>query len=73
MIEVRITLIPGGDRSRARDMHTITIANESSLAPVSDYSIRCGDVRAEVQHTRSDGVLALVERAIYKLRRKGLR
>lgn len=54
-------------------MHTITIANESSLAPVSDYSIRCGDVRAEVQHTRSDGVLALVERAIYKLRRKGLR
>ncbi len=73
MIEVRITLVPGGDRSQARDLHVFTVANESQLAEISDYSIRCGDVRAEVQHARSDGVLALVERVIYKLRRRGLR
>lgn len=79
MIEVRIILHPGGDRSRAKTLHTIGIANMSDLADVSDYRIECASeetntfTRAEVQHTRSDGVLALVERALYKLRRKGVR
>lgn len=40
MIVVRVELWPGGDPSRAEDLGTAHIANESSLADISNYSVR---------------------------------
>lgn len=40
MIVIRVELWPGGDASRAEDLGTAHIANESSLADTSTYSVR---------------------------------
>lgn len=39
MIYLKLELWPGGDKSRAQDLGSAVIANESDLSPISSYSI----------------------------------
>lgn len=44
MIHVTIELIPGGNWAKRRTLDTISIANVSELADVSDYSVEHEDL-----------------------------
>lgn len=40
MIHIKLELWPNGDKSRAQDLGSATVANESNLSDISSYSIR---------------------------------
>lgn len=76
MLRITVTLIPGGDESRAREIASATIANASSLSDVSSYQVlaaeRASDVTGLpdqsagfgiVDHDRKQSVWSLVMKA----------
>lgn len=74
MMRVIVTIEPGGDASRAREIAEIEIWNRSELADVSDYGWEArleggkrytGEVRG---HQRSHGWAPLVDRALLDMR-----
>lgn len=43
MLRITVTLIPGGDESRAREIASAHVANVSDLAGLSDYQVSAGE------------------------------
>lgn len=39
MLQITVTLIPGGDTRRAREIASATVANISDLSDLSDYEV----------------------------------
>ena len=66
MLVVTVEVWPGGDMRRRRVVGTMTAANISELAEVSDYEVSIDGEPIVVipKHRRSDGVWALVRRAL---------
>jgi len=48
MLHVTITLIPGGDHSRAREIASATVANVSDLSDLSDYAVLAAEAGSDV-------------------------
>ena len=70
MIVVKVELWPGGDEATAREIHRLGIANVSNLREVSSYLVVAKEDngnethRLVEGHPRSEGVEALISRAI---------
>lgn len=48
MIRITVTLVPGGDESRAREIARANVANISSLADLSDYDVVASEAASDV-------------------------
>jgi hypothetical protein len=48
MIRITVTLVPGGDESRAREVARADVANISCLADLSDYDVVASEVASDV-------------------------
>lgn len=83
MLIVTVTLLPGGDASRAKDLATARISNVSDLAVMSDYEARVIEHANPVtmmghqsamleikEHRRDQSVWALVAEVADKAARK---
>lgn len=66
MLVVRLEVWPGGRERDRREVGRVTIANESGLASISDYSVRIdGQEMPGVRgHERAKGAWDLVWRAL---------
>lgn len=76
-IEVKVTYLPNGDRSRSEEIAKLTISNISELAELSDYEFvfdtkpfdfinRAAEIvhGRYVGHFRRDGVWALIRKIL---------
>ena len=65
MLVVSIEVWPGGRMLQRRVIHTMTLANVSDLAEVSDYTGFVDGEPIEVHgHRRADGAWVLVQKAL---------
>lgn len=48
MLRITVTLVPGGDESRAREIARAEVANVSNLDDVSDYVVRSSEEASAV-------------------------
>lgn len=76
MLRVLVEIHPGGDEARKHTIATIDLGNISELRPVSDYTVHAKlDDRPEVRrvvfnHTRAEGWIPLVQRALAAIQPK---
>ena len=78
MLYVRVELWPGGDSRQAQVLGAMTIASQSDLAEVNDYSVVKRDAVEDQTswhtvrgHRRGQGFWALVSKAIEVFRPEG--
>lgn len=74
MIEVTIDMVPGGNSKLRRNIGKLTIANQSGLADVSNYSFRVFDQDGELTtsgcvsgHKRAQGIWPLLRHIFQQL------
>jgi hypothetical protein len=76
VLRVIVEIHPGGDEARKHTIATVDLGNISELRPVSDYTVHAKlDDRPEIRgvvlnHTRADGWVPLVVRALESLQPK---
>lgn len=69
MLRVTVEVVPQGQEARARKLAVVTISNLSGLAPVSAYDVALdgNSVALVREHTRADGWIPLVVRALERV------
>ena len=55
MLRITVTLVPGGDESRAREIARANVANISDLADKSDYEVAVGEEASTVSGLPAQG------------------